>query len=304
MIKFKRDPAKFPAVLDMKDGSNSKARAEYDNARVLVEAGRSLDGFEFEAYKDKTVRNALREMFHGKCAYCESKIASGSDTDIEHYRPKGNVIGADDHPGYWWLAMVWENLVLSCPHCNQRRKQEFKPEDQPDGRDSPGFDGHRVVTTGKVDHFPMVDGIYVTVHTEDIKTEKPVFIDPTVSDPETLITYDFADHLNVTILGKDTDGRAKGTIDLLGLNRRWLKEARMTKMASLHLAAQSIQRHKDQLEDAQTPRETEIAISNLKFELVRLREDCKSNQPYAGLSRAFYRKQLAIIETATSGLSG
>jgi len=304
MIKFDRDPAKAPSVLDMTVGSNSKARSEYDNARVLVESGQGLDGFEFTAYKDKTVRNTLRTMFHGKCAYCESKIASGSDTDIEHYRPKGNVIGADDHPGYWWLAMVWENLVLSCPHCNQRRKQEYTPEDQPEGRSDRGFDGHRLVTTGKVDHFPMVDGRYVTKHTDDISTEKPVFIDPTVTDPETLIDYDFGDQLNATILGRDPDERAKRTILLLGLNRRWLKEARMTKLASLHLAAQAIQRHKDQLEQAQTPRETQIALDNLRFELVRLREDCKSNQPYAGLSRAFYRKQLAIIEEATQGVSG
>src|ERR1700722_8576322 len=33
----------------------------------------------------------LRNVFHGKCAYCEVSIEAGFVGDAEHYRPKGAV---------------------------------------------------------------------------------------------------------------------------------------------------------------------------------------------------------------------
>jgi hypothetical protein len=77
-------------------------------------------------------------VFHGKCAYCETKI-TGFPGDTEHFRPKGRVKGLkrqanDDslecvrivdedgeeieHPGYFWLAYHWQNLLPSCEFCN------------------------------------------------------------------------------------------------------------------------------------------------------------------------------------------
>ena len=50
-------------------------------------------------------------MFHGKCAYCESKLTHVTYGDIEHFRPKGN-------PHYRHLTFNWDNLLLSCPICN------------------------------------------------------------------------------------------------------------------------------------------------------------------------------------------
>ena len=98
----------------------------------------SLD-FDNEIWKD--LKNWLKEhIFYGKCGYCESPIGRFWG-DAEHYRPKGAIKfkGRDgdivrafcdifdpvsklplrcDHPGYFWLAYDWRNLVPACQFCN------------------------------------------------------------------------------------------------------------------------------------------------------------------------------------------
>ncbi len=50
-------------------------------------------------------------MFHGKCAYCESKIRHVDYGHIEHFRPKSK-------PESRSFAFEWGNLLLSCAVCN------------------------------------------------------------------------------------------------------------------------------------------------------------------------------------------
>jgi hypothetical protein len=81
-------------------------------------------------YKDWLLKN----IFDGKCAYCETEIARFS-VHAEHWRPKGRVTAshlpdapvaqtrdykgsACPHPGYFWLAYHWQNLLPSCEFCN------------------------------------------------------------------------------------------------------------------------------------------------------------------------------------------
>src|SRR5258708_1947390 len=61
----------------------------------------------------------LFELFHGKCAYCESKPQAVSTGDVEHYRPKAKVKEDSRHPGYYWLAYDITNLLPSCESCNR-----------------------------------------------------------------------------------------------------------------------------------------------------------------------------------------
>jgi hypothetical protein len=112
----------------------------------------STDPFQFkfnsEVWKD--LKDWLLEnTFHQKCAYCERAI-SGYYGDAEHYRPKGAVkyrTGAGTletptckildptqgrmvdrpHPGYFWLAYDWHNLLPSCVYCNsgQGKNERF-----------------------------------------------------------------------------------------------------------------------------------------------------------------------------------
>jgi hypothetical protein len=81
----------------------------------------------------------LLNIFNNKCAYCETPVVRSS-FHAEHYRPKGRVTtngkkvkikddkGQDyDHPGYFWLAFHWTNLLPSCAFCNtvNGKKNEF-----------------------------------------------------------------------------------------------------------------------------------------------------------------------------------
>jgi 5-methylcytosine-specific restriction endonuclease McrA len=60
-------------------------------------------------YGHPHVKDELVKMFHGKCAYCESKITVVTYGAIEHFRPKSN---------YPDLTFEWNNLLLSCDVCN------------------------------------------------------------------------------------------------------------------------------------------------------------------------------------------
>jgi len=78
----------------------------------------------------------LENVCAGKCAYCETHIEQARQPGhAEHFRPKagirnrgrtrsrgidgaGNVV---EHPGYFWLAYSWKNLLPCCQLCNTGR---------------------------------------------------------------------------------------------------------------------------------------------------------------------------------------
>ena len=81
----------------------------------------------------------LLNVFNNKCAYCETPVVRSS-FHAEHYRPKrrvttnGKKVKIKDendqeyvHPGYFWLAFHWTNLLPSCAFCNtiNGKKNEF-----------------------------------------------------------------------------------------------------------------------------------------------------------------------------------
>lgn len=162
------------------------------------------------------------EPFYGKCAYCETPIEDIFPGDVEHFRPKGKVTDEEyndvfkqdsdgsflldtdgnkiPHPGYYWLAYNWKNLMPSCTYCN-RPKKDF----------------------GKRNCFP-VEGVHTfTVGDEDM--EKPLLINPIDinENPEAHFSVDFDTGV---LIAKSMKG--KKTIDLLGLNkRRYLREGRL-----------------------------------------------------------------------------
>jgi len=84
----------------------------------------------------------LDNVFHGKCAYCET-LAPRFPGHAEHFRPKGRVDVRDPvtgrsvpasvewpdgtqatHPGYFWLAYHWKNLLPACQDCNSGRGKQ------------------------------------------------------------------------------------------------------------------------------------------------------------------------------------
>ena len=100
-------------------------------------------------YKRKYIKDNYfftdKKPFHGKCVYCETPMNDIFPGDVEHYRPKGKVTDEnydlvymqnDDgsfvsdengenkpHPGYFWLAYEWTNLMPSCTYCNRPKKK-------------------------------------------------------------------------------------------------------------------------------------------------------------------------------------
>jgi hypothetical protein len=166
-------------------------------------------------YKEQ--RRVYLELFHGKCAYCEAKIVLDQHGgDVEHYRPKGrvtdendNLIEIDDgqggkqpHPGYYWLAYDWRNLLPSCIACNRPNKS-----------------GHQRV--GKWNRFPVI-GRHALTQAE-IAHEKPLLLNPLVADDDPAQHLEL-DHETGRIIGKTDRGRM--TEKILNLNREGLPEAR------------------------------------------------------------------------------
>ncbi|NNE89931.1 MAG: endonuclease [Silicimonas sp.] len=196
MIKVDRDPDVTPESLDKPFTSDDLTELQRAEAHFITEA--SDKSFEFSRYKGADVKRALDELFHGKCAYCESFYAKTQPVDVEHYRPKGAVEGEDDHRGYWWLAMDWENLVPSCIDCNRKRKQRT-PEPDVNGtmvelNDQGDFARGKTFKTGKQSAFPLTSDSPrakwdTTGRDVDIAREERLLLDPTRDDPKEHLVF-------------------------------------------------------------------------------------------------------------------
>jgi hypothetical protein len=149
---------------DVIDGPASLLDGNCEGARELCRARTHFStvplpekAFSFGAYKGDDVRHALEALFHGKCAYCETRYDVGAPVDIEHFRPKGEVADLPGHRGYWWLAAEWANLLPSCIDCNRRRYQPT-PEtliSQTGILERQRQRGFRSILTGKDSCFPV-----------------------------------------------------------------------------------------------------------------------------------------------------
>ncbi len=161
-------------------------------------------------YAHDTVHAALEELFYDKCAYCETKVAASSDWDVEHFRPKGRVAEAPGHPGYYWLAYKWENLYLSCTHCNQRRKDRPRWSDMTENP-----------AKGKADQFP-IEGTRAMSPEDDLFKEQALLLDPCSDNPGHHLDFD----ANGQIKPQNGSKKGKTTIEVCNLKRRRLSDAR------------------------------------------------------------------------------
>ncbi|OJT16818.1 hypothetical protein BO221_47805 [Archangium sp. Cb G35] len=171
----------------------------YSRAPRSYEKGKRLFEFEPGIYAHETVKQALLEAQHGKCAFCESKVAHISYGDVEHFRPKAGWRQREDEPlsrpGYYWLAYEWSNLLLACTLCNQQFKKNLFPLQTPARR--------------------------ARSHKEDVTAEDPLLLDPAVDDPESFIS--FREEVPYAV---DGNARGEATIRALGLRRETLAEQR------------------------------------------------------------------------------
>jgi hypothetical protein len=174
----------------------------------------------------------LENVFFHKCAYCERALYKQS-VDAEHYRPKKGVRRAKSqghdviqvvlpdgttapHPGYFWLALDWHNLVPACEGCNAR---DGKLNQFPVARN----------------HAPLVPPPGPQAPFQDLDLlEEPLLLHPFVDDP--------AEHLRFgefgTVVGLTEKGRL--SIEVYNLDNTQQEGARFLKQRNAELVAQMV----------------------------------------------------------------
>ena len=201
-----------------RSGKDSEGRTVRPNQqwfqRAAAETVRVIESkpprkFTKNVYASAEVRGSLEELFHFKCAYCESKLAR-IDWDVEHFRPKGRVAEREEHPGYYWLAYVWENLFPSCAFCNQHRKA------RPLWSGLPGTEG------GKADQFPVSPETSRSMAPGNENREGRLLIDPCRDRPEAHLKY----NVRGEIEPRNSSRKGKKSIEVFNLSEPRLKEAR------------------------------------------------------------------------------
>jgi hypothetical protein len=143
MVHVHFNPANLDAPLDVEwknwlaksEAATRRAIKAWEDWRSRGSPGKFNYGLEDQVWGELK-EWLLKNVFHNKCAYCETREIR-SAYHAEHFRPKGRVrfravgekglrkgIAADEegnqieHPGYFWLAYHWQNLLPSCAYCN------------------------------------------------------------------------------------------------------------------------------------------------------------------------------------------
>ena len=122
MIGLRRSKVRPPILCT--GGKGATAAAAHERSWVADPSGK----FEFEPHWQKPdVRGALHAMQGWVCAYCQRKIDPRETKHVDHFRPK-NGTGEGESGGYWWLAYSFDNYLLSCGLCNERKGDRFPIE--------------------------------------------------------------------------------------------------------------------------------------------------------------------------------
>ncbi|MFI2770244.1 hypothetical protein ACH50P_22525, partial [Sulfitobacter sp. M22386] len=184
----------------------------------------------------------LRLLASGKCAYCEGLISGVGAREVEHYRPKGGVAEDTSHPGYWWLAHDWENLLPTCILCNQSRRQHIVTPEMSREEVEKLLFSRASTSHGKANQF-AVSGARATCHACDLETEDPLLIDPCRQDPKQEIGWDFSGELPRAVPKLRENAPSKYgvyTIETCALNRAELVLERIPVLLPLRLLRDSI----------------------------------------------------------------
>jgi uncharacterized protein (TIGR02646 family) len=244
-----------PLVRDMLAEYHADPRSYQDGSKA----------FEFAqgVYGHRDVKRRLSEAQHDKCAYCEVRIVSDAG-DVEHFRPKAGVRQGKDQPkqspGYFWLAYTWSNLLYACSRCNREHKRDLFPLEDPTARaDALREEGS---TAG----------------------EAPLLLDPATDTPELHIRFngERAEPLN-------EGRRGRVTIDVLGLNRTRLLEARREKLENVRTIVEILRLVRAGHLPKDKP-EVREQLHNLCRKILAATE---SHAPFAAMIRGAVRQWLA-----------
>lgn len=217
MIHVHRGNVKVPKSLD---GENSSAAREKAKARQHYDE-KNGKSFKFAVFRGKLVKEALDELFKGKCAYCETRYAVTQPMDVEHFRPKNEIAsetGGDPlRPGYWWLAATWSNLLPSCIDCNRERGQEELLADSSIYKKK----------SGKGTRFPLVDeSKRARSESDNIDDEEPLLLNPCETEPADHLVFGWDGLVRPKVKNGKPSPHGSTSIEVYGLNRVELVKAR------------------------------------------------------------------------------
>lgn len=214
MRKVDKDLVPKPASLSRPDLLDILKAIEADknliNSDIYRGKIRNADG---TLLKEEVVE-ALEIIYHHKCAYCEDFATP----EVEHYRPKKQVIGEPQHGGYSWLCYEWSNLVLSCHECNKiggGKGNYFPIKNQRTQRVHCCTDG-------------VLDAEKCVAHNAPLINEEPYLLHPEIDEPGDYLYFEI-DTRNRGIALKGVDGpngRGEQTIKICNLNREELLRKR------------------------------------------------------------------------------
>lgn len=121
MIKVRKDINDIPKSLipafpdNFPNGRVPRpSRTTHTRRTELIDNAAYIDETNYNnRYKLNDIREKLKYIYNGKCAFCEQKV---EQLHVEHFRPKKI---------YYWLAYSWDNLILACPTCNEHKGVNF-----------------------------------------------------------------------------------------------------------------------------------------------------------------------------------
>ncbi|MGH8079703.1 MAG: hypothetical protein ACREP7_03935 [Lysobacter sp.] len=279
-----RDAVAPPASLTQSTGAG---KSEGKRASAHYQSN-NKGSYAFSAYKGADVAAAMFELFYGKCAYCEGFHSASSPTDVEHYRPKAGVEGEAAHRGYWWLAADWANLLPSCILCNRRNGLRVAGE----GMSRAQLALQAQTTVGKGNHFP-IRGRRANGPRGDCEAEDPLLIDPTRRDPTVHLHWPQAELslLAPSFQGNDPDPYGKTTIEVLGLNRQYLVEARTDHLAMVRARLADTELLLAMASQLPLPKALEV-LARVESNLDQLQALAAGDKPYSAMVAAYLRQFL------------
>jgi len=219
MIYIDRERIRMPNFFS--DGENPyeeeilfrlEQQSKYKQARFKRD-----DNFLEGVYSD------LVDLFHNKCAYCESHLEK---TATDHFRPSESVsdIKGQADEGYYYLSYTWFNLYLSCYEC-QRYKSNYFP-----------VMGQRIKPP---DAKIFLDYKQLQNY---ISKERPLLVDPCDERAHENVQFTYKSEGSILPQSEQADY----TIDLLQLNRPRLVEERHERIQYLSNLLTSITFNKDE----------------------------------------------------------
>ena len=281
MIRVDRSAVPEPASLSARyKAGRFKGKTEAE--RVLIEFDKyvqdhngSATGFKFdyERYSDTDVKKALEALFHGKCAYCEARYAGTQPVDVEHWRPKAEVIdpGGQAVLGYFWLASAWENLLPSCIDCNRQRTQR-------------NFVTGAEETAGKANQFP-VNGARMALPTPGGPPpieEDTLLINPCLADPAEHLEF----HSDGSVTPLNASPKGNESIRVYALNRTELAMDRLSHARLVEQRLRTIEGIANAIAEPTLPPEIKHDLEDLvSHEIAVLLDMAEPNRPFSALTK-------------------